>query len=127
MPLRSTWIRGILVEAKHRFSFPDLTAALLNYVHDPEVHVDNCSAIILLSVRHGDVSCRAHIHPRIFWAGQSTDAFRVCQKRNDCNDLSTALKNLQKRYLHPKDWTWLTVVRDPLDRFVFAFVDKCVG
>uniref|UniRef100_A0A0N5A1U7 Protoheme IX farnesyltransferase, mitochondrial n=1 Tax=Parastrongyloides trichosuri TaxID=131310 RepID=A0A0N5A1U7_PARTI len=48
---------------------------------------------------------------------------RSCGKKNEGTDIEEIKRKFMK---NDKDWIFIAVIRDPLERFVSGFVDKCV-
>lgn len=53
--------------------------------------------------------------------------FRFCIRQNEVNARVDAFKKLKQRgVVVDKRWLLFAVIRDPLDRFLSGFVDKCI-
>ncbi|KAE9556388.1 hypothetical protein FO519_000428 [Halicephalobus sp. NKZ332] len=51
---------------------------------------------------------------------------RFCVGKNEHNAVSRAEKLLNMTNSKMKDWLYLAIVRDPIDRFLSGYVDKCI-
>lgn len=75
--------------------------------------------------------CYLHSERRFLGAGrvlnQESYSKRFCEWKNELNLQSNGLQVLNRTGLRLTDqWIYLAIVRDPVDRFLSAFTDKCI-
>jgi hypothetical protein len=57
---------------------------------------------------------------------KAANSFRYCKRYNEYANLSNAINRLNLTEIELIDWSLLAVVREPVDRFLSAYLDKCI-